>query len=238
MTSLFDKFKPVDSAFQPTTTTELFALRLAQRLNDPRGVRHFLTLTDGYSSGQLLCAYRKTIRNGHVDRGRGFHAELERIHSNGVHDPYGKLISIRIERRTVAAAIFDGEHLAHTDSKQLSSSNDRALNSAVGFVEWTLNRFNVESAAIEGIPGGDFQRRCLHDAITEVLRERGLPIWEIPKAALLEGCGHPPLRSRQQLREIATSVWPVLTGTHAWPFVQDAAILGLHVQIERQFIVN
>ena len=138
----------------------------------------------------------------------------------------------------MAIAIFDGEQLLHTDSRQLSSSNDRALSSAVGFVEWTLNRFKAESAAIEAIPSGEFQRRYLHDTITELLRERGLSIWEIPKAALLDGCGHPSLRSRQQLREIATSVWPVLAGTHAWPFVQDAAILGLHVQIERQFIIN
>jgi len=78
----------------------------------------------------------------------------------------------------------------------------------------------------------------LHDAICEGLRNRLLPIWEIPRVALLDGCGHPALKSRAQLREIATSIWPILAGTHAKSFIQDAAILGLHAQTERLFIIN
>jgi hypothetical protein len=235
---LLDKFVPAGARFRPSTITELFALRLAQRLNEPRTVRHFLNLVDGYSAGQLLCAYRRTIRNRHADLGRGFHKELEQIRSNGPHDRRANLISIRVERRTVAAAIFFGEQLEYADSRQLSSDNDRAFTSAVGFVRWMLNRFQVESAALEAIADGEFQRRVLHDGISESLRNQGLPIWEIPRDVLFSGCGYPPLRSRVELREIATTIWPVLAGTHAKVFVQDAAILGLHVQIERQFIIN
>jgi hypothetical protein len=63
-------------------------------------------------------------------------------------------------------------------------------------------------------------------------------MWEIPKPVLLEGCGHPALKTRAEHREIATKVWPVLAGTHAKVFIQDAAVLGLHVQTERLFIIN
>jgi hypothetical protein len=49
---------------------------------------------------------------------------------------------------------------------------------------------------------------------------------------------NPPLKSRSQLREVATAIWPILAGTHAKLFIQDAAILGLHVQTERLFIIN
>jgi len=148
------------------------------------------------------------------------------------------LISIRIERRTVAAAVFYGEQLEYTDSRQLSSDNDRAFASAVGFIRWMLNRFPVESAALEAIRDGEFQRRVLHDGISEALRGQGLPIWEIPKSVLLDGCGQPSLKSRAEIRQIATAIWPVLAGTHARVFIQDAAMLGLHVQIERLFIIN
>jgi hypothetical protein len=55
---------------------------------------------------------------------------------------------------------------------------------------------------------------------------------------LLEACGHPALKSRGELREVATAIWPVLIGTHAKVFIQDAAILGLYVQNERLFIIN
>src|SRR5262249_49750644 len=175
-----------NTQFCPNTLTELFALRLAQRLGEPRAVRHFLTIVDRHSQGQLLSAYRRTIRNGHVDRGRGLHKELQQVHSNGHDDRTIKLIAIRIERRTVAAAVFHGEQLEYTDSRQLSSDNERALVSGVGFIQWMLSRFPVESAALEAIPDGEFQRRVLHEGISEALRSHALPIWEIPKAALFE----------------------------------------------------
>ncbi|MGD1096661.1 MAG: hypothetical protein ABSB35_32285 [Bryobacteraceae bacterium] len=240
MNSLLDQFRPNTTAFRPSTARELFALRLAQKLNDVAAVRHFVNLAEDYSEGQLLCAYRRTIRaNGHGDAGWRFHVELKRIHGNGHHDPPEGLVSIRIERRAVAVAIFQGDHLEYTDARQLSSDRDKAIASAVGFISWILSRFAVESAVLESIlTGQGIHRRVLHDTICATLRERMLPIWEIPKAVLLEGYGHPPLRSRAELRQVATSIWPILSGTHAKVFIQDAAVLGLHVQTERLFIIN
>jgi hypothetical protein len=240
MKSLLDKFIPAIAPFLPTTATDLFALRLAQKLNDAAAVRHYVTLADTHSESQLLCAYRRTLRTpGNGDLGRRFHLELQHAHTNGSNDRSAKLISIRVERRAVAACIFHGHQLEYTDSRQLSSDNSKALDSAVGFTVWMLNRFPVESAALEGIPNGhEFQRRVLHEAIWQEFRERLLPVWEIPKAVLFEACGHPPLKSRAQLREVVTAIWPVLEGTHAKVFIQDAAALGAHVQTERTFIIN
>jgi hypothetical protein len=97
----------------------------------------------------------------------------------------------------------------------------------------------VESAALEEISNGrEFQRKVLHDGICAAVRDRLLSVWQIPRIAVLEGCGQPALKTRAQLREIATSIWPILAGTHAKVFIQDAAILGLHVQIERLFIID
>jgi hypothetical protein len=238
--SLLDRYIPSTAAFRPTVASELFALRLAQKLVDAPAVRHYASLVDSYSQGQLLCAYRRALRSpGNESLGRRFHVELERIHSNGNHDRHGNLISIRIERRTVAAAIFYGEHLEYADSRQLSSVRDKALSSAVGFVTWILGRFQFESAALESIPNGhEILRRVLHDGICQTLRSHALPLWEIPKTVLFEGYGQPPVKSRAELREIATAIWPVIAGTHAKVFQQDAAVLGLHVQTERFFIIN
>jgi hypothetical protein len=238
MNSLFDRFIP--TAFRPARTSDLFALRLAQKLGEAPAVRHFVVLGDSHTETQLLSAYRRTLRaNGGEDRGRRFHAELERTHANGNHVPQASLISIRVERRAVAAAIFNGDHLEYADARQLSSARDKALSSAVGFINWMLERFPVESAALESIPNGhEFQRRILHETICQTLRDRILPIWEVPKIVLLEGCGQPPLKSRAELREVATSIWPILAGTHAKVFIQDAAMVGLHVQTERVFMIN
>jgi hypothetical protein len=241
MTSILDQFTRPDAEFLPHTAQDLFALRLAQKLNDAKAVRHYATLAVGHSESQLLNAYRRTIRNARdADLGRRFHWELERAHSNSHNGRAGgSLVAIRVERRTVAAAIFHRDHLEYTDSRQLSSDRDRALASSIGFVQWILARFPVEAATLESIVNGhEFQRKALHDGICEGLRDRILPLWEIPKTALLEGYGYPALKSRRQLREVATGIWPILEGTHAKVFIQDAAVLGLHVQTERHFIIN
>jgi len=216
----------------------MFAFRLAQKLGDAGAVHHYVSLVDAYSEAHLLYAYRRALRGGgSADMGRRFHRELERIHSNGYPDSPTSLLAIRIERRAVAAAVFNGTHLDYADSRQLTSARDRAVASSVGFINWMLDRFPVESAALETIPTGqEIQRRALHDAICVELREHALPIWVVSRADLLEACAYPFARSRADLRVTATSIWPILAGNRARIFIQDAAILGLHVQIERLFM--
>jgi hypothetical protein len=240
MNNILDRFVLSTSDFVPATSSEMFALRLAQKLGDIRAVRHFVTLADSFPAGQLLCAYRRARRaSSNGDLAKRFHSELERTRPEGHSVCHPSLLAIRVERRTVAAAVFYGDHLEYTDARQLSSSRDKAVASAAGFIHWLLTQFDVDWAAVESIPNGhEIQRRALHDVICQALRERVVSIGEIPKAVLLEGCGHPPLKSRAQLRGIATSVWPIIEGTHAKVFIQDAAILGLHVQTERLFIIN
>lgn len=238
MKSYLDKYAP--TKFRPSTTTDVFSLYLAQKLGDAQAVNHYVSLAVNSTESQLLCAYRRTLRNaGNGDRGRRFHTELSRIQADGHPDPHGTLISIRVERRTIAASIFQGTHLTYADSKQLSSSRDRASASAVAFLNWLLARFAVDSAALEALPEGlQCQRRTLHDAVCGVLRERLLPIWEVPESVLLDRMGYPPLTSRIQLRDVATRLWPIIAGNRAKLFIQDAALLGIHVQTERLFIVN
>lgn len=240
MPSILDRFQRPSAGFVPTTHQDVFALRLAQKLGDSPAAAHYALLASEYPEGQLLHAYRRTIRHARGgDLGRLFHVELERVAANGNGSGNTSLIAIRVERRAVAAAVFHSTHLEYTDSRQLSSAREKALASAVAFIDWMLTRFPVESAAIETIPNGsEIQRGVLRNAICQAFRERLLPIWEVPKAALLEGCGHPALRSRLQLRGVATSIWPILCGTHAKLFIQDAAILGVHVQTERLFMIN
>ena len=77
---ILDQFRPTPTTFQPTTAAELFALRLAQKLNDAGAVRHYVSLLESCSEDQLLCAYRRTTRESvNGDLGRRFHLELERI---------------------------------------------------------------------------------------------------------------------------------------------------------------
>jgi len=238
MTNILDRFTPVKTGFSPRTATDLFALRLAQKLHDAPAAAHYATLTEQYSEPRLLNAYRRTLRAAkNVDLARRFQAELPQAGDSGDCYP-GNLIAIRVERRTIAAAVFHGHNIEHTQERQLSSVRDKAIASAVGFIQWLLDSLPVESAVLETLPAGEFQRQALTDAIEEVLRDRMLSIWHVPKAQLFEAWAHPALKSRKQLRELVTAVWPVLAGTSGKTLIQVAAALGLYVQTERRFIIS
>src|ERR1700691_3010603 len=118
MNHILDQFVSSTTSFQPQTLQEFLASHLARKLNDSPAIRHYISLADNHSEGQLLCAYRRAKRiEGNVDLARRFHMELERTHPGDYHDGHLSQISIRIERRTVAAAIFHGGHLDYSDAR-------------------------------------------------------------------------------------------------------------------------
>jgi hypothetical protein len=183
-------------------------------------------------------AYRRTLKaKDGTHLGRRFHTELEGVNGNGGNGVHVKLLAIRVERRTVAVAVFHGEHLEHTDVRHLSSARDKAVASTIGFITWMLEQFPIESVAIESLDSaGEILRSVLVEALTALLHEWALPKWKIPKAEIFAAFGFPPLKSRKAVREVACSIWPVLAGTNGKTFIQDAAVLGLHVQMERLFL--
>lgn len=240
MTSILERFAApsIPAVFRPKTVTGLFALRLAQKLNDASAVAHYVSLTERCSEAQLLAAFRRTTRSGvRRDLGRQFHWELERINGSSANGRPANLIAIRVERRAIAAAIFYNDQLEYTQVRQLSSAKDKVLGSAIGFVNWLAEQFSLDSAALELISGGqEIQRQVLSRTIAQTFRERLLPIWEVPKLDLFNAYGYPPLRSRKELRQVVTDIWPVLGNARSQNLIHDAAALGLHVQIERSFL--
>ncbi len=240
MTSILDKFQRLASGFTAQSPQDLFALRLAQKLEDIRAAEHYVMLASKYSENRLLNAYRHAVRGSPAgELGRRFHLELQRASDHGPGLSCEKLLAIRVERRAIAGALFHGRHLEYTQVRQLSSNREKAVASAVGFITWMLETLVVDSIALEVIAHSqDVQRRTLSDAIAQLCRQRMLPIWEIPKQQIFEGCGYPALKSRKELRQLMATMWPVLTGGKGQVFIRDAIALGLYVQIERLFILN
>jgi hypothetical protein len=240
MTSILDKFRRPAVGFSPKTLQDIFALGLAQKLGDTPAAAYYAALAAEHPQARLVTAYRRTVRSTPGgDLGRRFHTEFERASDHGSDQRTANLLAVRVERRSIAVAVFYGEHLEYTQVRQLASIREKAVSSAVGFINWLLESFPIEGAALEALPSGiEIQRRLLTDAISGTLRDRMLPIWEIPKAQLFEACGYPALKSRKELREVITTVWPVLAGNNGKAFIMDAAALGLYVQVERLFIIN
>jgi hypothetical protein len=223
--------------FRPATANAFLALRLAHHLGEGSIAQHYADLAEQYSEGQLLEAYRRALVS-HFNLARRFHMELGPLKTrNYCTESRGRLAAIRIDRRVVAVAILNGDHLQHTDVRQLSSSPDKALDSTVSFItRQVVDRFEFESAALEIIPNGhEVQRSILHQATLRALGAKVIGILETSKADLFQAFGNPPLHSRKELREITSRIYPALDQEPGGPWIHDAAALGLYVQTERLF---
>ncbi|MGA2434702.1 MAG: hypothetical protein ABSG25_05390 [Bryobacteraceae bacterium] len=227
--------------FRPATIAELFAFSLARKLGDKEAAAHYAELAASYSEETLLWAYRRTRKTPFsADFGRRFHAELEAAGLHSVHLPAARLLAIKVERRIVAATVFIGHRLDHSQVRHLPPQSDRAEASAIGFLNWLLDNFGIQSAALEALSAkGVIRRATINRALLDCLRERSVPIWEVSKQQLLESFGYPALRSRTELRQVTTPlVWPALDGGSGLNQRLDAAALGLHVQTERLFTTD
>ena len=145
-----------------------------------------------------------------------------------------RLAAFKIERRTLAAAVFVGERLEYADLRQLASDPQRSESSAIGFVQWIIEAFHVESVAMERTDsGGPSRRGFLTQMIGGSLHADGIAVWQVQKKDLLSAYGIPPLRTRRELRTIVHNFWPVMPAANIHGSTLDAAALGLYVQIRR-----
>src|SRR6266404_3298178 len=58
MTSILDKFSAASASFQPATSQDFFALRLAQKLDDTSHVPQYVALVAAHRPELLLVAYQ------------------------------------------------------------------------------------------------------------------------------------------------------------------------------------
>jgi hypothetical protein len=225
--------------FRPTTADEFFALVLAQKLHEAAAAQHYANLLDRHSRAQLVTAFRRAQTAGsHLDPARSFHVELGRLAGrNGNGASTRRLAAIRIERRAVAVAILSGENLLYAPLvRQLSSDRDKAIGSAAAFISRILAKCPFETAALETLPEGtEVQRTALMQTIHRVLSEQAVGIWQASKQDILAAFGHPPLRFRNQVREVVSSIWPDINGGFGSPLIKDALALGLYCQTEYLF---
>lgn len=149
-----------------------------------------------------------------------------------------KLVAFRVQRRSIAAAIFLGTHLGYADVKHLPSDHQKAEASAVGFVNWIISSFDITSAVIEHFENGqEILRAQLHRTIEQNLRSSGAAIYKVGKAELLNSFGNSPIKSRKELRKVITTIWPILEAKRESGIGTklDAVALGLYIQTERLF---
>ena len=146
------------------------------------------------------------------------------------------LAAFKIERRRVSVAVFVYERLDYTDTRDLPSFFPKAHDSATRYVDWIRRAFEIEGAVLEKTQTAlkTWRSRFTKDIIGH-LRDHGVPIFEVEKQNLLASFAHPPLRHRTQLRDVVSSIWPILATKDQSASLLDAAAMGLYVQVEKLF---
>lgn len=223
--------------YRPATPEHFIALRLATLLNDPAAVDHYAELCDRHSVQIVLAAYDAMRRGGEKNAAAAFHAALEHKDGGGRSIAEPDLAAIRIERRAIAVAIFHGTTLKYPPiAHQLGSDPNKALGSAAMFISRIRDKCAFSSAALELLPDDrEVQRQQLSKIISDVLIQAQVAIHRFPKAQVLAAFGHPPLRFRNEVREIISAMWPDINGSFGSPLIRDALAVGLYAQTQRLF---
>lgn len=144
--------------------------------------------------------------------------------------------ALKIERRSIAVAVFVRERLDYTQVRQLSSEELRAQSSAAAFLNWLIQTFEIGCCAVEQQTQSlDTRRFLLTRTVVQGLRDAAIPVWQVTKPDLLAAFGAPGLKSRTQLRQAIRTIWPILDTASQDGGVLDAAALGLYVVTERMF---
>jgi hypothetical protein len=147
------------------------------------------------------------------------------------------LISIKAERRCIAVAVFRGGTLRYAEVLTLSSDPRAAENSAVGFVNRNVERFEAAFAVLEDAVTADESRSAsLIAALERAIAAQGVPTHRIGKLELFLNFAVRPLKTRKELHTIIVDFWPQLNSSDFHSSIMDAAAAGLFVQTEHRLL--
>jgi hypothetical protein len=146
------------------------------------------------------------------------------------------LMSVSIQRRCIAIAVFEDLKLEHMEVRQLSNNPLQASTAVHRLIQRLLAVHPVTLAVLEVMPGPDTTRRAdLARLAHHLLADRGIRVLTVDPTTLRHAFSIPACRTRKALRGIVASWWPALLPRFNTTTVLDAAALGLYSQIQSYF---
>ncbi len=147
------------------------------------------------------------------------------------------LLSIRIERRRIAVAVFSGMRLEYHQVRELSADSHRAQETARRFLIWIVDAFNPALVVMESDGAAEGTRRAeLAHVVAGTLMLLKVPRLRIAASEVMGSFAAPGLRTKKSLRSVAAMLWPEVAERHVHEATYDAAALGLHVQMKGFFV--
>ena len=238
MNHILDRVEQATHGFVPQTPSEYFALQLARGLSDTAAIRKYLDLAYDQRDLFLSAAYRRLAKRG-IPRMPLTHLEAE-LRQGRFQGPNSlpEVLGVRIERRVIGLVLLGRGGIIRVETRELSSGKELALKSTEAFLRQALSWCGPSTIVLEALNlPQDTRRRLLSETARRVIRESGLPIWEVAKAQIVQAFAEPPPRTRQAIRRIAARIFPTLSGeTQRSSTLLDAACLALHVHVARQLL--
>lgn len=144
-----------------------------------------------------------------------------------------RILSLRVNRRAIGAAILTADGLALADGRHLASGAARAVPAAVRYVERLVTGSGITAVIIDGpaaSPGSTTDG--VMTSLRQLLSSQGLSALTVGKSDLLVAYGVRALRSRQELRSVVADYWPDLLdiGGRVRPYAIDAAAAALYAE--------
>jgi hypothetical protein len=140
------------------------------------------------------------------------------------------ILTLRLSRRALGAAVLTDEVLTFADGRHLSSQRHRADVATTRYVERLLALSKARFVVMDAPQPAQGEENHLVMAVESVLRPRHIAWLVVGRSDLLQAYGLRALRNRAALRDIAWRFWPEmaqLTGK-VQPYVADAAIAALY----------
>src|SRR5712692_1087726 len=143
------------------------------------------------------------------------------------------ILSLRLNRRAIGAAVLADESLTLADGRHLTSERDRAVPAAIRYVTRLLEQSGADAVVVDApvTVEGTTTNHVLHE-IVALLSSRGLVPLLAGKSDILSAYGLTPIRTRREVREMAASFWPDFAriSGQVKPYVADAAAAALFAE--------
>src|SRR5882672_325957 len=119
------------------------------------------------------------------------------------------ILSLRLNRRAIGAAVLADESLVFADGRHLTSERERAVPAAIRYVNRLLEQSGASAVVVDApvTAEGTTSSHVLRE-IVALISSRGLLPLVTGKADILSAYGLTPIRTRREIREIVASFWP------------------------------
>ena len=145
-----------------------------------------------------------------------------------------QLLSLRLSRRAVGAAILDAGGLKTADTRHLRSNSQEAVAAAIAFIDRLLEDSSITAVAIDRpLPGSSTVGDAVSAYLATSAAARGMQVLLVAKLDILTAYGVATVRTRGDVRSLVAAYWPLLSEMRRpHPHTLDAAAAALYAECQ------